>query len=306
MKMQQYDQQLELLLACLPAVGGIKNFALKGGTAINLFARSDFPRVSVDLDLTFCPVIDRNSSLVEIEQGLQSIAKQLNKLKNVIVMPYKNIATTTITKLIVTRLKTSIYIEVNFIVRGHVLPVVKLDLATKVQDLYGVAILDQPILAIAELYGSKICAALDRQHPRDLFDIKLLLEDLGFTLEIKQAFLIYLLSSNRPMNELLNPNLIDQRQAYTEEFLGMTDREVTYENLLDTREQLITEIHQKLTAADKEFLLSIKRGVPDWTKFAFPEVELLPSVQWKLQNIARMDKAKHADMLKKLEKVLYG
>ncbi len=63
-----------------------------------------------------------------------------------------------------------------------------------------------PVLSFADLYGGKICAALDRQHPRDLFDIKLLSEARGLNEEVSQAFVIYLASHNRPMSELLSPN----------------------------------------------------------------------------------------------------
>ena len=41
-----------------------------------------------------------------------------------------------------------------------------------------------PCVPIHQLYGGKICAALDRQHPRDLFDVKKLLEDNGVQTEL--------------------------------------------------------------------------------------------------------------------------
>ncbi len=64
----------------------------------------------------------------------------------------------------------------------------------------------------------EICAALDRQHPRDLFDVKLLLDNEGITDKIRTAFIVYLISHNRPMNELLNPTFQDISHQYTSEF----------------------------------------------------------------------------------------
>ncbi|MFB3079791.1 MAG: nucleotidyl transferase AbiEii/AbiGii toxin family protein, partial [Lysobacterales bacterium] len=61
-------------------------------------------------------------------------------------------------------------------------------------------------LGVADLYGGKLCAALDRQHPRDIFDVKILMENEGITDEIRTAFVVYLASHDRPMSELLDPN----------------------------------------------------------------------------------------------------
>src|SRR3546814_20522732 len=53
-------------------------FALKGGTAINLFVR-DLPRLSVDIDLVYLPVADRYSSLQAVRDGLERIASRLER-----------------------------------------------------------------------------------------------------------------------------------------------------------------------------------------------------------------------------------
>lgn len=51
---ERYRKQVALLIQTIPAVPDEKDFALKGGTAINLFVR-DMPRLSVDIDLTYLP-----------------------------------------------------------------------------------------------------------------------------------------------------------------------------------------------------------------------------------------------------------
>ena len=60
---ERYVDQVRLLLGVLPDVAGEGAFALKSGTAINLLYR-DMPRLSVDIDLTYLPVVhDREASL---------------------------------------------------------------------------------------------------------------------------------------------------------------------------------------------------------------------------------------------------
>ena len=64
--LDRYVAQVRLLLSVLPDIAREPVFALKGGTAINLFYR-DMPRLSVDIDLTYLPVADRQSSLEDMD-----------------------------------------------------------------------------------------------------------------------------------------------------------------------------------------------------------------------------------------------
>ena len=303
--MKDYNEQVNLLLRCLPAVAGIDTFALKGGTAINLFAQSDFPRLSVDIDLIYLPIQDRQSTLLEIDSGLRQIQQKLMKsLDSVAVEPRKNNQTKTITRLMVARNGVEIIIEPNLVLRGTVYPPTKQDLAPAVAARYGLNVYNVPVAAKADLYGGKICAALDRQHPRDLFDIKILLEREGITEEIKKAFLVYLASHNRPMHELLQPNRLDLVRLYEEEFLGMSREEVSIKDLVETREKLIETLSQSLTEQDKSFLIGIKNGIVKGELLGLPGIATLPGIQWKLVNINRMDKTAQQQALKKLEAVL--
>lgn len=72
-----YGAQVALLMRLLPFIAAEPVFALKGGTAINLFHR-DMPRLSVDIDLTYLPVKDRAESLREITETLDRIMKAAN------------------------------------------------------------------------------------------------------------------------------------------------------------------------------------------------------------------------------------
>lgn len=299
-----YDAQVRLLLSCLPTVAEFENFALKGGTAINMFVREQYPRLSVDIDLTFLPILGRDQTLLAIEQDLQNLGKKLQNKFNYTILESKNQQTKTISKIVVDNGQSKITVEPNLILRGTVYPIVRQNLVSKVASLYQVQVLDIPVLDRAELYAGKICAALDRQHPRDLFDIKFILKE-GISERTKKAFLIYLMSNNRPMFELLAPNRLDQSRAYEDEFVGMSDLNVSYAEMVDIREQLISTIKNILTEDDKQFLLSVKKGVPNWQHINIEHVANLPSIRWKLINLAKMDKLKASEYLAKLEAALY-
>ena len=177
-------------------------------------------------------------------------------------------------------------------------------LSASVQRRFGYA--EMQVLSFEELYAGKICAAMDRQHPRDLFDVKLLLENEGITEDLKNALLVYLMAHNRPMVELLAPNEIDITDLYHSEFEGMVNETVSLPVLLNARSDLLKALHARLNNSDKEFLLSVKRGDADWSCFVFPQAENLPAIQWKLQNLEKMGGQKRREALDKLHTLLLG
>lgn len=296
--MSNYKLQVSLLLQVLPEVAKESIFALHGGTAINLFIR-DMPRLSVDIDLTYIPIEDRNTSLKNIIEGLVRVEKRIEKI-----LPE---ATTTLNektlKLQITTRTAQIKLEVNQINRGVMDNIETLELCEKTQEEFD-AFCTIPVVPLGQLYGGKICAALDRQHPRDLFDVKYLLENEGFTEEIKKGFLLFLLSSKRPIHEMLSPNFIDQRNALTNQFEGMSSEPFSYEDFEKTRAELVNIIHQSLTEKDKEFLSSFSDGTPNWEIYDFGH---FPAVDWKLQNLEKLKNSnpeKHETFLELLNKVL--
>lgn len=277
--MNSYKDQVALLLQVLPEVGKEKSFALHGGTAINLFIR-DMPRLSVDIDLTYIPIEDREASFQKIIRALISIKVNLERiLPEAKITVYEKIL-----KLQITTAKAQIKLEVSQINRGLLDGLVELKLCNKAQEEFD-AFCVMPVVSMAQLYGGKICAALDRQHPRDLFGVAYLLDSEGFTEDIKKGFLLLLLSSNRPINEMLQPHLINQKAAMVNQFEGMSSESFTYEDFERTRVKLIETIHQSLTARDKSFLLSFSNLTPDWGIYDF---EQFPAVQWKLQNLTKL------------------
>jgi predicted nucleotidyltransferase component of viral defense system len=273
-------------------------FALHGGTTINLFVR-DMPRLSVDIDLTYIPIEDRNTSLKGISEALLRIKENITNI-----LPSADIQfQEDISKLQIVSRGVQIKIEVNQTNRGLLELPVKMVLCNSAQEEFDAFCAIQ-VVSIGQLYGGKICAALDRQHPRDLFDVKLLLENEGLTEEIKIGLILCILSSNRPIHELLNPNLLDQSQAFINQFEGMTIEPFTYQEYEATRLALIQTILKSLTGQDKEFLLSVSNAAPDWSIYDF---ERFPSVQWKLQNLKRLKESnpeKHLELSYLLKELL--
>jgi predicted nucleotidyltransferase component of viral defense system len=213
---EDYRKQVALLLDVLPVVKQIDCFALKGGTALNLFIR-DMPRLSVDIDLAYLPVEPREAFLSNFNNAMQTLAGNLEAADFNVIKRYDK--HNLLVKLDVANDAVNIKIEPNTVLRGSVFPTELQGLSEKVQETF----LQQQkvrLLSFADLYAGKICAALDRQHPRDLFDVKLLLENEGITDDIRQAFVIYLACSPRPMSELLAPNELDVRDIYNKEFVS--------------------------------------------------------------------------------------
>jgi predicted nucleotidyltransferase component of viral defense system len=294
--------QVDLLLRILPYVMRDPRFALKGGSALNLFIR-DLPRLSVDIDLTYLPIEDRDSTLANISDILSTISQDISKAMPQVTIQPLRATDGRLRKLVVRSGLVTVKVEPNETIRGSVFPCELRDLAPQVEEEFGLFMSVQT-LSLADLYGGKICAALDRQHPRDLFDVKMFLANEGLTPAIRTAFLVYLISHNRPMVEVLQPNRLPLETTFNNEFLGMSRLSVNCEELIAVRERLIDLLHQELSIDEKRFLLSVKELEPDWTLLGVTGIEELPAVRWKLQNLAKMPKQKHKLAIEKLKEVL--
>ena len=300
-----YRQQVDLLLQVLPLVAKEKVFALKGGTAINLFVR-DMPRLSVDIDLTYLPLDDRDTAMRGISEALTHIRQKINHAIPGIKTQLVQQSSGQEAKLTCQSSSAQIKIEVNTIIRGHVIPPRIMDIAKSVETEFQ-KFVTMAVVSHAELFGGKICAALDRQHPRDLFDIHQLFEHEAFTDEIRLGFIAMLISHSRPIHELIRPNLLDQRTVFQHQFTGMTFTAFSYEDYKSTRKRLVKEIHEHLSDTDKSFLLSFKSGTPDWDLLPLDNLRLMPAIQWKLANIVKLktqNPEKHKAQLKALENTL--
>ena len=197
-----YRRQVQLLVRVLPLVDTEKCFALKGGTAINLFYRA-LPRLSVDIDLLYLPIDDREIALLNIKAALSRLSVLIQqKIPRTKVQPAH--LQSDALRLIVSQDEIRIKIELSPVIRGTVFPEVRMEVVEEVEKEFGYV--EMQIASLPDLYAGKLCAALDRQHPRDLFDVKFLLENEGLTDNLRKTFLIFLISHQRPMSELLAPN----------------------------------------------------------------------------------------------------
>ncbi|MGB5930091.1 MAG: nucleotidyl transferase AbiEii/AbiGii toxin family protein [Cyclobacteriaceae bacterium] len=289
---ETYKRQVALLLDVLPEVAKETCFALHGGTAINLFIR-DMPRLSVDIDLTYLPIEDRETSLNNISDALEKI-----KVTTLTILPQASITLRSDTsKLLIAHQGVQVKLEVNQTNRGALHTPEELTLCDKAQEEFDAFCAIQ-VIEEGQLYGGKICAALDRQHPRDLFDVKYFLENSKFSEQHKEGLLLALLSSNRPIEELLYPHFLDQRVAFSNQFSGMTNESFNYKDFEAARNNLLETIHQSLTAEDKRFLISVQSLEPDSGVYDFVR---FPSVQWKLQNLQRLKESNSEKYQKQLD-----
>jgi len=284
---QLYLDSARLLARVAPLVLVDDTFALKGGTAINLFVR-DMPRLSVDLDLVFADhTLPREQALECINEATRQSATRLQK------QGFQTHAPATAdsgeTKLLVRHRGIEVKIEVNFVMRGTVHPVRMASLTQNARDTLQ-ADLEIPVVSLEDVYGGKLVAAMDRQHPRDLFDVMQLFSHEGITTGIRRAFIVYLASHNRPVHEVLFPSLRDIRQEFEHNFAGMTAEPIELEALLAARERMVRELQQDLSTDERRFLLSLVAAEPEWPLLGVPHLEQLPGLRWKLQNLERLRK----------------
>jgi predicted nucleotidyltransferase component of viral defense system len=296
-----YRKQVQLLVRILPFIAEENCFALKGGTAINLFIR-DMPRLSVDIDLTYLPVHPRAESLAAIDAAMKRISERIRK----------NLRGAQVT-LIVTRAENAVYkllirmggvqtkIEVTPVLRGSVYEPELRAVSRSVEETFGFA--EMRVVSFADLYAGKIVATLDRQHPRDMFDIRDLLANEGIDQTLRRAFLIYLLSHNRPTFEVLAPKQKSIQTEFRRGFQGMTAEPVTIEELTKARESLIDGVVRNMPEAHQRFLLSFERGTPDWSLLGVPGAADLPAVRWRQENLAKLRSTERVRLVSKLEGV---
>ncbi len=299
-----YRRQVDLLVRTLPYVAEEECFAIKGGTAINLFVR-DLPRLSVDIDLTYLPIADRDQSLAEIDDALRRIGERIKSVMKGIRVTESTPATQqTINKLIIrTPDPVQIKIEVTPVLRGCVYDPKTMTICGKAEEQFGFA--EISVLSFADLYAGKILATLDRQHPRDLFDVHQLLENEGIDDKLRTALIVYLISHDHSPHTLLSPSARDIAHDYERNFLGMTEEDVAMETLLTTRTALVDNIVSNMSEDHRHFLVSFYRRKPEWSLLGLNGLDQLPAVRWRELNLDKAGEETRADMVRKLEKVLW-
>lgn len=298
---QAYVDTVRLLLAVAPQVFASGRLGLKGGTALNLFIQ-DMPRLSVDIDVVFLDhTLPRDEATAAIGDELARVKAMLESMKLAVAMPANRDGEEV--KLVVSDAGSQVKIEVNQVFRGTVLPTESRELVAAAQDLFTTTT-TLPVLAAPELYGSKLVAAFDRQHPRDWFDVLQLVQRDGLTLDVAECFVAYLAGHNRPVHEVLFPTFKPLQSVYDTEFIGMTREEIPLAELEKTRSDTLAALPKLLTAKQREFLLSLVRAEPRWELMPFKQLPDLPAVRWKLQNLEKLkarNERKFADQHEQLK-----
>ena len=282
-----YIQQAELVVRSIPAIASEPCFAIKGGTAINLF-ELDMPRLSVDIDLTFLPVTDRETAIREIDLALKRIETRL-VARGVTV---RSRGTDVSRKLGCFANGAEIKIEPNFILRGNVFPVRRLELSQKMAEIVGVSA-EMTVLSRKELYGGKVCAALDRQHPRDLFDMAQFYKAHSLA-EIKEGFLVLALGHNRPLHDLLAPTPQDQSATFDQQFAGMSDMPFSYDEHQAVLTRLMRDVHALFDDGDRQRLLEFVSLSGVDNPWNIPHFDELPAIRWKRRNLDSLKKTNPA------------
>lgn len=144
-----YARQVRLLMAALPHVAKESCFALKGGTAINLFVQ-DFPRLSVDIDLAYKTYADRDTDLAAINDALMRITESLNGRPGITAIRQENKADEK--RIIVNTSDAQIKIEVSPVWRGLLLPPTEMAVCEQVEIEYGFTTINVVSLCLFNIY----------------------------------------------------------------------------------------------------------------------------------------------------------
>lgn len=302
--LDQYRQQVALLVRTIPFVAAEKDFALKGGTAINLFVK-DPPRLSVDIDLAYLPVADRTASLAAIDAAMARIAERIEKgIRGARVTPSRLRVENVITKLVVRLDAAQIKIEVTPVLRGTVYEPAETSVTPAVEEAFGFA--SMQVVSPADLYAGKLVAALDRQHPRDLFDVRGLMADGGINDALRRAFIVYAISHDRPLSEILAPTRRPLDAEFARGFDGMTREPVALTALAEAREAMIATMVGDMPDPHRHFLIGFKQGQPEWSLLGVPNASALPAVNWKLHNLSKLSADRRAALVENLRAVLFS
>jgi predicted nucleotidyltransferase component of viral defense system len=296
----QYQAQVRLLMRLIPIVARETCFALKGGTAINLFVRN-LPRLSVDIDLMYLPVNERPEALADIDAAMKRIkAGALAELSDVRVT--ENVHDGAILRLLVMAEGTQVKIEVSPVLRGVVHEPAMIPVTEAVEEVFGFA--ETSVVSFEDLFAGKLVAALDRQHPRDLFDVRGLLAHEGLSADLREAFIVYLLSHNRPMGEVLSGRVKDLANEYRNGFEGMTDEVVTIEELIKTQHEMIEALIGSMPDHHREFLIGFERGEPEWSLLKIDRLADLPAIRWRQRNLDKLKPEQRSALVELLQSSL--
>jgi hypothetical protein len=280
-----YIETARLMLLVAPQVFRAPDFAMKGGTALNIFLH-DMPRLSVDIDVAFTNhTASRGEALQTIRRELQALCERLETL-GVKGTPVGTEDSEDV-KILVSRGTVNAKIEVNYNFRGTLIPPRAVRITESARRVFA-ADFSIPALAKEELYGGKLVAALDRQHPRDFFDVREMFFGGHFDPGVVDCFICYLAGHNRTVHDVLFSTDKNFSAIYEEQFVGMTARPVSISELEQARADLRAALDRHLQDRHKQFLLGLVRLEPEWDLMPFAHLRELPALKWKLLNLEQL------------------
>ncbi len=297
--------KVTLLMDVLPKVATESAFAVRGGTAINMFYQK-MPRLSVNIDLTWLPVADRSSSLRNIDRALKRIVALIRENNSGIHAQYLKRKRTTFPRIIVNKGKTFVTIATSTVVRGTVLPSSSMMTFDSVTKYF--RSMQMNVVSFEDAYSGKICAALERKYPHDLFDVMMLYNNGGLTDDLFRVLMVYAACSSQPMHKVLSPSNHIQKGLYDPHFGGLAEKRTSLESLIETGKRLHSDIASRLSGKIATFLLTLHDAEPDFGLIGFPKAAELPAIRWKIFNLKKIKNAypeKHARQRRALEALLH-
>jgi hypothetical protein len=297
----RYTDRLRLLVEIRPVLAQEPRFALKGGTAINLFEH-DLPRLSVDIDLAWLPVHDHGEDAKLIAEALGQLADVLRARPLQLQVQTSAGEGGPVTRLVASRGRARVQIETTPVMRGTVHPVRRMVVRPRVQEAFGFA--EVQVLNFADLYAGKLAAALSRR-----IRVTSLMSACCWLTSVRaglwRAFLMYLTCSPKPAWEMLAPRLpLNFETTFEAHFNGMTSEPTGVAELLESRERLVARVPQWLDAPSRALLQSVEDEKPDFNLIGLAHAAELPGVRRKLHNLAQRKAAKRAADRRKLDETL--
>ena len=280
---QGYVDTVRLMLRAAPLVFEHPGLALKGGTAINLYI-DHMRRLSVDLDVVYLDgAADRDAALNDIARILTALSERaINQGLGVQRLHRSDDAEAV---LIISDGSVRVKIEVNTVFRGSVYRPLSMDLCATAARTFEVSA-PVTLLDTSEVYAGKFLAALDRQHPRDLFDLWRFRQTSAIDDRLMDAFTLYLSGHDRPPHEILDGRDRDMSRDYERGLLGMLEEPIpSLEELQETRDWARGAVIASLNGAQRGFLADFfsLRDIRD--QFAGARLAHLPALEWKRRNL---------------------
>ena len=281
----QLIRQAEWLGSLCPALAPESCFALKEGTALSVYW-FDYPRLSVDLDLVFVPRKSREEFQTLTHEALHRVQSRIRNLYPAATLRTEPLpGSSAAGKVIVAMGPLEVKMEVATVHRETLYPTQVRPVQPQAVPTFGKTSL--PLLSFSETCAGKFNAALTRQHPRDLFDVGVILEHAEISPETRTAFAVNLITQPRPFAHMLNPRLKAIPPEALEILTRMTTQPFRALTLPDNLITLQDTLCRRMPAAHQEFLLSFTHGTPDWSLLEVPHAARLPAVRWREQQMSQ-------------------